>query len=170
MQQGTGFAYSAWATIRPAPAVHPPYYAMAFVADFIGSNINNDFRVNNVDLSNPLLTAYAGYYQGFGLQRTAIVDLSMWNSTQTSPRPKTTVTLSVPGPSVTAVRLDRLTGAGAETARDVRWNETKWTVASTGLPVAAFMGDSSVQRIAYGQSTFSVAVNASEAIMVSFLR
>lgn len=57
MQQGTGFAYPPRATIAPVAVVQPAYYGMAFVADFIGSDINNELRVYDVYLCKFLLIA-----------------------------------------------------------------------------------------------------------------
>lgn len=59
----------------PGPRVQAPYYALPFVADFIGKTVGGGDRgVVNVDLGSPFLSAYA-MFEGANLARVAVVNL-----------------------------------------------------------------------------------------------
>jgi hypothetical protein len=58
----------------PGLRVQAPFYAMLFIADFLGKEISGGRGAINVDLENPRLTAYA-MYEGDKMARVTIVNL-----------------------------------------------------------------------------------------------
>lgn len=58
----------------PGPRVQAPWYAMPFVADFIGKQVSGTRGAVNIDLGNPHLTVYA-MFEGEKIARIAIVNL-----------------------------------------------------------------------------------------------
>ena len=164
MQQGNGFQYAAWQPDGPHIAVKPPFYALAFVADFIGTGTN--FQATNIDLGNAHVSAYAGYDNG-QLSKIAIVNLVEWNSTKTTTRPVQNVAIDgLKGiPSAT---VQYLTGAGADVKAGVNWAGIQWTVESVGMPVRVA---NNTQTIGIGRNgELTLSINASEAIMVNMMR
>jgi hypothetical protein len=58
----------------PGPRVQAQFYSMPFVTDFIGKDVTGKRGVVNIDLANPVLSAYA-MFEGDRLARIAIVNL-----------------------------------------------------------------------------------------------
>lgn len=147
MQQGTRFPYAGWqpadltGTELEAPHVRAPFYGYAFIADFIGTS-SDALRVKNLNLGREDAAAYSGYEAGL-LQRIAIVNLDVWNSSLSmyptpGPRPVKDFSLSLPT-DVKSVTVQYLAGPGASSFADdewgISWGEFRWTYASGGFGV-----------------------------------
>ena len=170
MQQITGGGYSGWNPINydspyeTVPAgVHSPYYGYLFVADFIGNTGTS--RMTNIDLNREILAAYAAY-ENDTLSRVALVNLEYWLSNSSTPRPNTTVSLSLPS-DATSVQVSTLTGPDSQAMQNITYAGIKYTYESLGKPMVV------------GQETFEYAVQngsvnltvpASEAWLISLVR
>ncbi|KAF7325385.1 F-box only protein 21 [Mycena venus] len=60
------------------PRVQAPYYALPYVADFIGKTVSGDRGVINLDLGNEVISGYA-MFEGGSLARIAIVNLRRYD-------------------------------------------------------------------------------------------
>lgn len=58
----------------PGPRVQAPYYALPFVADFVGKDAGGARGAINIDLGSPFISAYA-MFEGAALARVAVVNL-----------------------------------------------------------------------------------------------
>jgi hypothetical protein len=58
----------------PGPRVQAPFYALPFIADFIGKDVSGDRGAFHINLYTPFVTAYA-MYEGSKITRVAIVNL-----------------------------------------------------------------------------------------------
>ncbi|KAF2265189.1 hypothetical protein CC78DRAFT_515682 [Lojkania enalia] len=58
----------------PGPRVQAPYYALPFIADFIGKTVSGNRGVINIDLNSAVLSAYV-MFEGQTVARIAIVNL-----------------------------------------------------------------------------------------------
>jgi hypothetical protein len=141
---------------------------MVFIADFIGSDVSNNFRVREINLNNDFLTAYGGYENGV-LQRTAIVNLIQWNTSSSNNRPTQQVNLNIPN-GVTSVLIKRLQGAGTNVDSGLTWAGMQWTYAHNE-GIGEQVGNVG-QTVTFntGQTQFSLTVDASEAIQVVYNR
>lgn len=86
------------------PRVQAPYYALPFVADFIGKTVKGDRGVVNLDLGKEHISGY-GMFEGENLARIAIVNLRQYDGK--GPRNAVKVHLDKLG-SVSQVQVRRL--------------------------------------------------------------
>lgn len=152
------------------PAVLAQYYGLAFVADFLGLETAPQLRVTSLynEPAHPNLSPYAAYVNGV-LDRYVVVDLNMWNSTETKPRPDRTVGVAVPN-GVKGAQLRRLTGSGtdarASNTGNITWAGVQYTFENPkGLPSSAVV---EALKISNGKALFSL--KASEAVLVTLQR
>lgn len=118
----------------PGPRVQAPYYALPFVADFVGKAAGTDGRrgVVNIPLNNPVLSAYA-IFEGPTLARVAIVNLREYAGGEAT-RNAVAVRLENLGAAVSEVRVGRLhadagTAAGGfdVNGKNITWAGQQWS-------------------------------------------
>ena len=128
-------AHSLWvptATTLSGPQVQAPYYALQFIADFIGKTTAAR-GVVNYDLQSDFMSAYA-VYNGTDLARMALVNLHEWNATSGIHRPTEVFSLKVPA-GVTSVLVESLSAdVGAEAlgfdvtpGQNITWAGRQWS-------------------------------------------
>ncbi|KAH6635765.1 hypothetical protein F5144DRAFT_155425 [Chaetomium tenue] len=116
----------------PGPRVQAPYYALPFVADFIGKTAAGGKRgVVHVDLGSPVLSAYA-MFEGPTLARVAVVNLREYAGGAT--RNAVKVRLQNLGAAVGQVQVGRLhadagTAAGGfdVNGKNITWAGQQWS-------------------------------------------
>lgn len=164
MQLGITFD-CAWGPASPKSSqmvVRAPYYAHAFVADFIGTATH--FRIRELDVGHDLLSAYAGYVGG-RLKRVAIINFDVWKPSD-GKRPSRFVNLLV-APGVIAVNIRKLTAAGGATAEgNFTWAGETWTGENNGKSQLVGSESSTVEVV---NGTAQLKIEASQAVMVTIL-
>lgn len=167
MQLSEVFGYVAW---WPAfyesivPQVRSPYYGHLFVADFMGGS--SSFRVSELPLSDDLLAAYAGY-ENEELKRVAVVNFDVWELGYGN-RPSRMVSIQAPsGTSLATVRTLTSPEGASATNESFYWAGETWTYQSNGIGVPV-PGQQQIRIVPDVHGQVSVAVGASEAVMVSF--
>jgi hypothetical protein len=115
----------------PGPRVQAPYYALPFVADFVGKTPDGRRGVVNITLDSPVLTAYA-IFEGPTLARVAVVNLREYAGGDT--RNAVKVRLENLGAAVSEVRVGRLhadagTAAGGfdVNGKNITWAGQQWS-------------------------------------------
>ncbi|KAK3299642.1 uncharacterized protein B0H64DRAFT_317221 [Chaetomium fimeti] len=116
----------------PGPRVQAPYYALPFVADFVGKTAAGGPRgVVNIDLESPVLSAYA-MFEGQTLARVAVVNLREYAGGAT--RNAVKVRLENLGAAVSEVQVGRLhadagTAAGGfdVNEKNITWAGQQWS-------------------------------------------
>ncbi|KAL0071183.1 hypothetical protein AAF712_001747 [Marasmius tenuissimus] len=167
MHQGTTFGYSAWQPVQIndiQPKVRPPWYALKFAAEAIGSHEGPVQISPLTPTSDEKISAYA-LYDSARLARIAIVNFNEWNSTTPYPRPNTT--FSVRGLSLSRATGRRLTASGGASAdTDVTFGGLRWNFSTNGLPesVDGVAGEEELDLNENGE--LDLAVGASEAMLV----
>ncbi|KAL0581680.1 hypothetical protein V5O48_000385 [Marasmius crinis-equi] len=168
LHQGTTFGYSAWQPVPVdgvQPKVRPPWYALKFAAEAIGSH-NGPIQI--ATLTSPSQEKMSGYalYDSGKLARLAIINFEEWNRTTPYPRPNTTFSVrGLPIKGATGRRLTAPGGASADT--DVTFGGVRWNFSSNGLPedVEGVPGEI---KLDVGQDgVVDVVVGASEAMLVT---
>ncbi|KAF2159925.1 glycoside hydrolase family 79 protein [Zasmidium cellare ATCC 36951] len=171
MNQCNGCNFASFWASDPAPGIFSQYYGLIFLTDWLGIGSNSrkgDFQVVSLySDKNPTVSPYAAFVGG-KLDRLAVIDLTEWNTTETTPRPQRAFQIGV-GNDVNTAELRRLTGKGTNSTNDggdITYAGTQWTVASPG-------------GVKVGQETESVALSggkvsfdlkASEAVLVTLHR
>jgi hypothetical protein len=176
---GTPYRYSAWqpiditnSTTQVTTLAHvkPLYYGNMFTSTALaGGNKQVAILVNETSL-----TAYGIYDAGSTivdrlgrvisregkLESVVIVNLAMWNSTQTGERPTAEVQLAQFGMGNSGgAYVRRLTSPGVEIAENITW--AGQYIAGNG----SIVGKQVVEKLGSGGS---VLVGASEAVLITF--
>lgn len=155
------------------PHVTANFYAQPFVGDFIGrSSGSATTTMVQLDVApaaqDSVVAAYAAFESGTP-RRVAVVNMEYWNATSSeTERPSVEVALSVPDGvgSVTVKHLSSPLGAGAD-ATTITYGGSQWTYESTGTEVTGVRDDT--ETLTVSDRVLTVAVNASSAILISFL-
>ena len=170
VQQGTGFAFDSWQPIyineTVAPRVLPSWYGDIFIADVVGTA--SDVQVANIDLGRDTLTAYSVYVSGV-LARYVLVNLEEWNSSTTYPRPRETISLSVPT-YVTIAELSYLNAPGAESMTSITWAGQSWNYSAQAVSQVEVTGPSKSTMLNVQNGTVELTLHASEAALVTLQR
>ncbi|KAF2192867.1 glycoside hydrolase family 79 protein [Zopfia rhizophila CBS 207.26] len=164
MQSGSGFGYAPWNRTD----VRPPFYAIAMVADFIGNDTSagSAFRIKHLGLNDETLAAYAGY-EGDSLERVAVLNMEVWNSTMSGERPVKRFGISVPK-SVEKVEVKRLMGPGASSSGDVSWDGVKWVYGKEGAVEQKVHNSSEIVDAKAGR--VNVGIPDTEGVLIQMLR
>ncbi|KAF2097546.1 hypothetical protein NA57DRAFT_58123 [Rhizodiscina lignyota] len=170
--QSYGAAYSAWNPVEIGssgpPATLAPYYGKIFAAKFIGSDSNA--KIANIPIAGTdgLESMYAAYGRS-GLERIAILNLKLYNSTDsTSTRDSRTYSVQLPQ-SNSNVRLERLQAAGADVTSGITFGGYSYDYAlGNGKPVKVKSSNGVTTQKVKG-SALSVTVADSEALLVTIL-
>lgn len=165
MQSGTGFGYALWNTTQ----VRPTFYSQAMVSDFVGDNVDSTLRVKQITLDSDKFAAYSAY-EGDTLQRMALVNLRMWNSTQgpENQRPTRKFEIKVPD-EINTVQVMRLMAAGATETGGVSWGGVMWTKGDDGVVEKNINGGSQILNVDAATKKVIVAVKDSEAVLVKMI-
>lgn len=121
----------------PGPQVRAPYYALPFVADFVG-NSSIPTMVQEMDLKSDVFTAYGAYVSGH-LARVAVINLREWSSSMSIPRSNQTFVLTIPG-NITSIRVARLHADNGAQARGYDANRQNITYAGMQWSAALDQG------------------------------
>ncbi|KXX78631.1 Beta-glucuronidase [Madurella mycetomatis] len=114
----------------PGPRVQAPYYALPFVADFIGKTVSGTRGVTNIDLGSPFISAYT-MFEGTALARIAVVNLREYAGEGT--RNAVKIRLENLG-NIDQVQVGRLHAAAGTAAggfdvngRNITWAGQEWS-------------------------------------------
>ncbi|KAK4041106.1 hypothetical protein C8A01DRAFT_34837 [Parachaetomium inaequale] len=152
----------------PGPRVQAPYYALPFVADFIGGKTVGGSRGTvNIDLDSPFISAYA-MFEGQTLARVAVVNLRAYGGEGT--RNAVKVRLENLGAAVGQAQVGRL-HADAGTAAggfDVNGKNITWAGQQWSYKADRGNGHGTVQRktLAVAGGVVEVVVPDTEAAIV----
>lgn len=165
MQSGMGFGYALWNTTQ----ARPTFYSQAMVSDFVGNNTGGELRVKQIALDNENMAAYSAY-DGDALQRMALINLRMWNSTQgpENQRPRREFEIKVPD-GIKSVQVKRLMAAGATETGGVSWGGVRWMKGGEGAVEKSVDGGSQHLNVDAGTKKVTVAVKDSEAVLVTMV-
>ncbi|EME42105.1 glycoside hydrolase family 79 protein [Dothistroma septosporum NZE10] len=143
------------------PMVRANFYAMPFVADFLGKNPS---RVNAIPLvKTDTLAAYSAWEAG-KLARIAIINLEVWNQGQGA-RGSVDFRINDLGVSKSAT-INYLTAPEGGAANDtLTWGGLQWTYKSNGKGVQVKNDE---KTVLVKNGVFNVAVNASSAVIIEF--
>lgn len=147
--------------------VFSSFYAMPFVADFIGDT-GGATRAVEVQTGQNDTVAYAAFVNG-SLARIAIVNLNIWDANGTAAqRPATTFAISLPS-GYEQVEVDILSSPeGAHASADtITYGGSQWTSASNGLEVRNVANDTKVLNVRNGE--VQVTVYSSQAVLLHLL-
>ena len=138
IHQSYGAAYSAWNPVEIGssgpPATLAPYYGKIFAAKFIGADANT--RISNIPIpaTDGLESIYAAYGRS-GLQRIAMLNMKLYNSTSGGPRGSRTYSVRLPQ-SDRSVKVERLQAAGADVTSGITFGGFSYDYAlGNGKPV-----------------------------------
>lgn len=116
----------------PGPRVQAPYYALPFMADFLGKSVSGERGVVNIDLNSPVLSAYT-MFEGPTLARIAVVNLREYDGTGNRSAVKVRLNNlgTVSGNKVQVGRLhaDAGTAAGGwdMNQKNITWGGQQWS-------------------------------------------
>ncbi|KAJ4303174.1 hypothetical protein N0V90_002067 [Kalmusia sp. IMI 367209] len=166
MQSAMSFGYTLW----NATQVRPTFYSQAMVSDFVGNNTDRKLRVKEIALNNEHMVAYSAY-DGDSLQRIALINLRMWNSTQgpEDQRPKKGFEIKVPN-GVKSVQVKRLMAAGATETGSVSWGGVRWVKGGDGVVEKSIENGTQNLNVDASTRKVTVAVKDSEAALVYLVR
>lgn len=152
----------------------PPFYAMVFVADFIGKD--GGVRIDNIDLGREKLTAYAAYgAEPNQLKRLALVNMQFFSGVESATNTRSTVDFKLRLPTtaktVTVEKLSAVRGATANTGpagggdekSGITWAGEEWTYENNGVG-QIIKSDTASLSVVNGKVT--VPIRASEAVQV----
>ncbi|KAK4614552.1 Beta-glucuronidase [Fulvia fulva] len=145
------------------PQVRANFYAMPFVADFLGKNPS---RVNAIPLKgSDTLAAYSAW-EGGRIKRIAVVNLKVWNKGQgQGARGFVNFKIENLG-AVRSARVNYLTSPDGGKAEDsLTWSGLQWTYESNGKGVRV-KNDEKI--VAVKDGVMNVAVEASSAVIIEF--
>jgi hypothetical protein len=159
-------------TVGHKPQVFGHYYAMPFVADFIGKN--NDTRVAPLHLTGNGDNKVIGYgaWSGGSLVRVALIDFHIWtpsgNSSALIPadRPVRNITLNnLPSGTASVKATYLISNHGAKgLAESITYAGSQWTAKSGGKEVKGVRNDSKTVQVHNGKAV--VKVPASSAVLI----
>ena len=135
--------------------VYSNFYAMPFVADFIGNN-GGQTQAAQLDTSVDNVIAYAAFVDNMPV-RLAVVNLDIWDRGDSYRRPETKLTIRLPE-WVTKVDVDVMTspeGAYASGA-SMTYAGSQWTSESEGTEVKGVRDDSYSLKPRHGKVTLNV--------------
>lgn len=121
-------------TLNPGPQVRGVWYALPFIADFLGQNPG---KVTEVDMGSDVLAAYAIYDSSTNaVSKLALINLRAWaNGNSSSSRGSETVSVPVPS-GISSVNIKRLqSAAGAQAmgfdyagpSENITWAGEQWS-------------------------------------------
>ncbi|KAK4500543.1 hypothetical protein PRZ48_008732 [Zasmidium cellare] len=151
--------------------VFTQYYGLMFLADWLGigsDSRSGDFQVASLySDDNPSISPYAAFVDG-KLDRLAVIDLTEWNTTETTPKPQRAFQIGV-GSGVKSAELRRLTGQGTNSTNtdgDITYAGTQWTVDSPG----GYKVGEETESVDLSGGSVSFELKASEAVLVTLHR
>ena len=164
--QSEGAPYNAWnprQNVHGPPATLPPFYGNAAVATFLG----NQPDVQVVSFARPSSTeAIYAAYSGGSLTSMAIINMNIWNSTDSGDRSSTDYVLQLPNANGTAL-VSRLHAAGADVTTGVTLGGVSFDYnVGQGKPVN--VSGQPPEIVSGSNGTFTINVPFSEAAILTF--
>ena len=144
-------------------SVYSNFYAMPFVADFIGVT-GGATQMVQLETGVDNVVAYAAFVDG-APQRIAIVNLHFWDTNSVGPRPSVNLTFSIPS-DVGDARADLLNspeGAHAS-GSSITYAGSQWTSESEGTEIDNVRDDSRTLEVR--NDTVQVEVESSQAVLL----
>ncbi|RMY54046.1 hypothetical protein D0863_13748 [Hortaea werneckii] len=135
--------------------VYSNFYAMPFVADFIGNN-GGQTQAAQLNTGVDNVIAYVAFVDNMPV-RLAVVNLDIWDKGDSYRRPATKLTIRLPE-WVTKVDVDVLTSPdGAHASGDsMSYAGSQWTSESEGTEVKGVRDDSYALKPRHGKVTLNV--------------
>lgn len=162
-------------TINPGPQVRGVWYALPFVADFIGRNPG---KVAALDLGSDTLTAYAIYDASKNtVSKVAVINLQVWvEDGSTGTRGEQTLSIPVP-PWTRSFEVRRLKStAGAQAmgydyagpSQNITWAGEQWSYKLDEGKGHLVSGIPTVESYSVTNGNAVVHVSDTEAVLVTF--
>ncbi|KAJ4297631.1 hypothetical protein N0V90_005525 [Kalmusia sp. IMI 367209] len=152
----------------PGPRVQAPWYAMPFVADFLGKSVSGPRGVAHLPLDTNFITAYA-MYEGDQISKVALVNLRNFAGQES--RKAVKVRLQGLG-GVEEVRIGRLhapegTAAGGMDVnkKEIKWQDQEWRF---DVGMGKVSGEMMQKTLKVTGGVVEVVIPDSEAIIVYF--
>ncbi|KAJ5259231.1 hypothetical protein N7478_012212 [Penicillium angulare] len=163
-------------TINPGPQVRAVWYALPFIADFLGQSPG---KVSEIDLQSDTLAAYAIYNSSSNdVSRLAIINLQTWVNGDGSGSSRGSENVSVPVPSgVSSVYVRRLQSAAgafamgfdyAGPAENVTWAGEQWSYSIDQGKGHRVEGVSEKETYSVSDGVFEIQIQDSEALSIEF--
>ena len=161
--------------VNPGPQVRASWYALPYIADFLGPNPG---KVAEVDLGSDVLTAYAIYDANTNvISKVALLNLRIWvigESTNVRGSENISFPLPVNSVSYTVRRLESAAGAQAMgfdyggPEQNITWAGEQWSYAIDQGRGHALEGVVAVEPYTVTNGNVEVEILDSEAVIINF--